>query len=658
MKPPFSYVPLLPPLIAVAAGVLFCHYVSSNVLVGLILPVIVAVTFVLKLRTLLPVAGMFLLGWCAAVLCVPEETMAEKLNGFKVFTAEITSVKETDAGITLFAEVYRCDGEDITSVKTVVYVTSSEKEYCIGDIVCFTGTFRDMKSETLLPDEVDISKSYRQRGYFLKVRVDDKNIAQAGRIGGLKGKLYDFKRFAVDLLVFSDLSEETSAFLAATIFGDTSLLKTEVRKTYSATGLAHILALSGMHVAIISLILYWILFPVSLLRQHNIRIIITIILLWCYAIMTVLSPSVTRAVIMTTFVLMSHVMYRHNVSFNALCGAAMLIVFFSPLSLYSVGFQLSFAAVAGILLLGERLNPFRMGTISHKIAGMIVLPVSAVFATAPLMIYHFHSFPLCFIITAPLLTPVLSLIISVGFVYLLLGLPAGFAASIISSVYDFSADVIAAFSGIQNSMVSGLYIEPTSVFLLLLLVPVLAAWIEYKKKMVWGIAFAMILVSAAAIELFAVPRYSSTEYYVADEYDYTNIVVKENSRLYVLTTANTTKIAGIRDNCEFLYADYMGKRGIDSLQVVTDSLFTKSVCLHKPFLTIGTEKIVIADSNVIPDSCSCNLLLICKGFRYDVTELAKKTCPDSIIICRGLNYKLRNKYFEKLSQEGYAVSCR
>ena len=605
----------------------------------------------------MPVAGMLLLGWCAAVISEPEENTAAKLNAHKSFTAEITSIKETDTGFTLCAEVYQCDGKDINAEKCVIYVASSEKEFYAGDIVRFTGTFSEMRSETVLPDEIDFSQSYRNRGYYLKTRINADKIAHVGRVGGLRGRLYDFKRSAVDFLVFSNLSEDTSAFLAATIFGDTSLLRTDVRNTYSATGLAHILALSGMHVAIISLILYWVLFPVTLLRQHNLRIVITIILLWCYAVMTMLSPSVTRAVIMATFVMLSHIMYRHNVSFNALCGAALLIILFSPLSLYSVGFQFSFAAVAGILLLGERLNPFRMGTIQHKIAGMFILPVSAVLATAPLVIYHFHTFPLCFIITAPLLTPVLSLIISVGFVYMLLGLPGGFVADAISFVYDSVSDIIAVFSGMQHSVVNGLYIEPITVFLLLLLVPVLAAWIEYKKG-AWGLAFAMILASAAAIEMFAVMRYPATEYFVADKYDYVNIVMKEDANLYVFTTANPTKTTGIRDNCEFLYADYMGKRGIDSLKVVTDSLFTDNIYLHKPFLYFAGEKIVIADSAVTPDSCKCDILLICKGFRYDASKLAMKTQPDSIVICRGVNYKLRKKYFESLSKEGYAVSCR
>ena len=654
MKPPFSYIPLLPPLLAVVAGVLLCDYVTSEMWFGFVLLAFVCIFFAKRLRPFLPVIGAVLLGWVVAVMARPDLEVGKLLDNRSVYTAEVKSAKETDYGYRIFADIYAQDGNNINTIQSVLYVQSLEQPFSSGDIIDFKADFDGLDTKTDLPDELNIDENYIRQGFDVKAYPLEDSIRVTGRVGGLKGWLYDIKTAAIDRLVFSDLSEDLAAFLAATIFGDTSLLHADMRQAFSKTGLAHVLALSGMHVAIIILALYIILFPLSLFRKHNLRIIITIILLWIYVVMTMFSPSVTRAVIMATFVLMAYVLYRQNVAFNSLCGAALLIIVFSPYSIYNIGFRLSFAAVAGILLLSVRLNPFRMGTLRYKFAAIFTLPLSAVLATAPLMIYHFHQFPLIFILTAPLFTPILTFIISAGMFLLMIGLPSGFMTDAINWCYSFTTEMINFSADFPGVNVTGLYISGISVILLLLAVPLLAALIEY-RKVVFGYALVAIGFAVTAVEYFSVLDYPECEHYVLLKRDATNIIIKDGCEMQVITTHKQSELQAFKEECEFRYADYLGKRKMTAVNVVTDKLITKNVKYYHPLLVLPDTRIIIAGADYVIFPNNCDTLIVCNGFRKDVVTLARSVKPKTILFGRDLNPRLRKRYRAELEAAGFKV---
>ena len=96
MKPPFSYIPLLPPLLAVVAGVLLCDYVTSEMWFGFVLLAFVCIFFAKRLRPFLPVIGAVLLGWVVAVMARPDLEVVKLLDNRSVYTAEVKSATETD----------------------------------------------------------------------------------------------------------------------------------------------------------------------------------------------------------------------------------------------------------------------------------------------------------------------------------------------------------------------------------------------------------------------------------------------------------------------------------------------------------------------------------------------------------------------------------
>ena len=157
------------------------------------------------------------------------------------------------------------------------------------------------------------------------------------------------------------------------------------------------------------------LYPLRLCRMRSAASASAIILLWSYAAVTGLSASVTRATVMASVLLMASMLQRRHSPANALCLAAMLIMAFDPTALFTISFQLSFAAVAGILLFARLLNPTApRRRIAHRLAGIVSVSLSAMLATGAISAYYFHTFPIYFLPANVAVAPLLPLLISGG----------------------------------------------------------------------------------------------------------------------------------------------------------------------------------------------------------------------------------------------------
>ena len=144
------------------------------------------------------------------------------------------------------------------------------------------------------------------------------------------------------------IGEEEAAVAVAMTLGDRSRLTNELRDMYSMSGASHILALSGMHLGIIYMLFSFLL---GFGRWTWLREMLIVVGIWAYVFLTGLSPSAVRAAVMITIYSVVSVADRNRMSLNALALAALVMWMANPLSLYDVGFQMSFMAVLAILVL-------------------------------------------------------------------------------------------------------------------------------------------------------------------------------------------------------------------------------------------------------------------------------------------------------------------
>lgn len=201
-------------------------------------------------------------------------------------------------------------------------------------------------------------------------------------------------------------------------------LDKDVQRAFSASGAMHVLAVSGLHTGIVWGIVIWLLtlggWRKPLWEEKGKRWVlsmIAIVLIWVYAFVTGLSPSVMRSSLMLSFWSLSGLLDQYTSRWNPLLAAAVVILLINPLSLWSVSFQLSFAAVAGIMLIGQRMQNSIVlkGRVLRYIGGLLLVSVAAQMATIPLTLHYFGQTSNYFALTNLIVIPMAWIILLLGF---------------------------------------------------------------------------------------------------------------------------------------------------------------------------------------------------------------------------------------------------
>ena len=223
---------------------------------------------------------------------------------------------------------------------------------------------------------------------------------------------------------FSHLGTEEAAIAAAMSLGDKRSLDAAQRQSFSATGVSHVLALSGLHLGIL-FSLYSLLF-VNRLPSRRGRVFASLVgvaLLWGFALLVSFPLSLVRATVMFTLWQLSVVLYGERSSLNNLALAALLILLFSPASLFDIGFQLSFTSVFFILLLTPNIPRPRWLRRSRLLAllyGWLTVSIVAQIGTGPLVAYYFHTIPLVGLLGNLLAIPLAYVILGLALVFFLI----------------------------------------------------------------------------------------------------------------------------------------------------------------------------------------------------------------------------------------------
>lgn len=190
----------------------------------------------------------------------------------------------------------------------------------------------------------------------------------------------------------------------------------DTRAHYRNAGLAHLLAVSGLHVGllagIVGVLFWW------TGRERKGRIVrgsMQLATVWLFAMITGMAPSTMRAALMFSLFIVNDMLARRVVTFNLLALAAIVMLLADPLLIYNVGWQLSFSAVAGILLAQPAIQAFRT-----PFGQAAAVSVAATLATMPVVVATFHRLPLYFLIANVIVVPVAGVILGLSLLYMLL----------------------------------------------------------------------------------------------------------------------------------------------------------------------------------------------------------------------------------------------
>jgi len=227
----------------------------------------------------------------------------------------------------------------------------------------------------------------------------------------------------LDRLSESGVDGSVYAVVAAMALGDKSQLTKELKDTYAVSGASHILALSGLHLGIIYTLLSLLL---SRRRWQVVSQVVIIICIWLFVLLVGMSASVVRSAVMFTVYALLSLGHRNQMSVNTLAFAAILMLLLNPMSLFDVGFQMSFMAVLAILLFYPFFEsvwsqPFLF---NHRIFKwlwtMMAVSCAAQIGVAPLIAYYFGRFSNYFLLTNLLVVPAATLILYLSLLVLLI----------------------------------------------------------------------------------------------------------------------------------------------------------------------------------------------------------------------------------------------
>ncbi len=273
---------------------------------------------------------------------------------------------------------------------------------------------------------------------------------------GLRQKL-------LEALRANGLSGDEYAVAAAIVLGYDDVMDDNIRQNYQRAGAMHVLCVSGLHVGVIYLVMLTLLrFLNKTKKTKIIRAVLLLLTVWSYALLTGLSPSVLRATVMVSFFIVGNEVERDKDAYNTLAMSAVFLLLFNPAFLFNVGFQLSYAAVVGIVtfyLPFYRLLYFK-NVIINKLWAATAVSMAAQLGAFPVAAHYFHFFPVWFLLSNLIVMLFSTVIISTGMLFLVVSwipVVSGGVALVLSGLIYLMNYLIELFGHLPFSGIDDLY---------------------------------------------------------------------------------------------------------------------------------------------------------------------------------------------------------
>jgi competence protein ComEC len=340
------------------------------------------------------------------------------------------------------------------------------------------------------------------------------------------------------------ITEKEYAVASALILGFKGYLTEDLTRKFSISGAMHILAVSGLHVGIIYMLFHYLLLFMDRYRKTKIiKTLIIILILIAYAFITGLSPSVSRATLMFSIIAIGSTLSRDTSIYNSLAFSAFILLFINPLLIHSVGFQLSYCAVLGIVFFQPRLyRILNLPAVPDKLWQWFTVAIAAQIGTAPLGILYFHQFSNYFWITNFFAIPAAMLIIITGILFFsleplsaFLGNLFGWLLNKILLSLNFLIDLV---NSLPFASLSGLWLEKVHVILIYGMILTTCFYLIKKtpKQIILGLIFIIVIIAfdiqktlnlqnKKMFLVYNIPGKSVYNYISPDE----NLVIKVNS---------------------------------------------------------------------------------------------------------------------------------
>ena len=446
-----------------------------------------------------------------------------------------------------------------------------------------------------------------------------------------------------------DIKSQNLAVIYAIVFGDKSELTPEIGEEFANAGVMHILAVSGLHVGILFLIISFLFKSFAGYKIGKyVRFILILTILWGYAFITGLSPSVVRSVIMFSLVSISIIMQRQHNIYNTVFVSAFILLVFNPFYITKVGFQLSYLAVLGIVFFQPKISKIvkTKNIIIRYLWDLIAVSIAAQISTAPITLFYFSKFPNYFILTNLAVMMLVTFILSISLAFLVLSyIPFlnNWVAKLLDSLLDVMAFIIHKINTFPKAITDNINVDFAQVFLLYFIIISTAYYIA------WGHAKSTtILLSTIFIFLFYVSfnnyKTYNNQLVFFNVSQHSIIGAISNNKSYIICDEKYDKLDAdfnfnlkkyfIRNNAEEINTIF-----IDSLNMYESD----NICCDSNFLRVNNKTIQFVRRNTQSNSeiKSVDYMVLLEYPKDNFDSILINTNPKELIISNRIP-----RYFE------------
>lgn len=553
--------------------------------------------------------------------------------------------RKSDTKRKIYAEKFR----------TVLY-DNGIYTYRPGDIVSATGILRDARAKDIVPDAADYNRYLYLQGVNSVLWLTKEEMYPISKASDntLSNILDKARAATTNAIIDSGAGSDASAFLTAVIVGDDSYLQPDTDEAFRTSGLAHLLALSGLHVGII---IMFITVCLSWMRPsrygYRIFYILIIAASFAYAAFAGMTPSVVRAACMVAVLCVSAIFQRRANVYNSLCVAIFLWLVINPLWLFAPGFQMSVCAVLGITIALRAVNAYRIRrTWVKKALRIFIVPMAAMAATAIPAMAYFHTFPLYFLPANILASIAIAPMMFCGVllaIATMTGIGHGALAYACDRLYafiEFSAKTFGGDSGVVHT-----YPSMLTIFCCLAAVTAFFFFL-YQPRSIMRISMLCCACIFIALSSSFDRSRVSIDAYILSGGTSTDMLLADADSVYLITDATGINAANIRTLRQQRYRDMLLRRTTNAELVLLSGNFTRHEFKRSgDILTCGKHRFLLVNSDSLASpSERCEYALVCRGFKGDIKKVALHA--DTIVIGTSVHYTRRRRFVAFMDSAG------
>lgn len=268
------------------------------------------------------------------------------------------------------------------------------------------------------PGQFDPRKYYRNKGIYFLI-FDGELIERTGKCNYISYYLYKIKQTAMRV-VESIFPVDKQGIINAMLFGERNDIEKDTKRLYQINGIAHILAISGLHIALVGMSIFRKLR--KRLGSYYLSGAIAITLVLLYGMITGFAISTSRAVIMLVIDIIGKSAGRSSDLLTSMGFSCVFLCMFNPFLLYDAGFLLSFGAVCAISIVLPCLKKLLGKLSDNRIIQAFLTSLSINLVTTPIIVYFYYEFPIYAIIINIIIIPLVSVILVFGLISVIMGM--------------------------------------------------------------------------------------------------------------------------------------------------------------------------------------------------------------------------------------------